>query len=51
MDTIILIAIILITLGALILGLIIGFIALKIKFERKLNQILKAEREDAILYF
>jgi len=33
---------------ALILGLIIGFLALKNRFEKKLDAILKAEREDAI---
>jgi predicted Holliday junction resolvase-like endonuclease len=48
MDLIILITIILIAIVFLIIGLFIGFLLLKNKFEKKLDSILKAEREDAI---
>jgi len=48
MELLTIVIILFVGLIALILGLIIGFLSLKNRFEKKLDAILKAEREDAI---
>jgi predicted Holliday junction resolvase-like endonuclease len=48
MDLLTIVLMLIIGIIALILGLFIGFLLLKNKFEKKLDAILKTEREDAI---
>lgn len=48
MELLTIVSILFVGIIALILGIIIGFLALKYKFEKKLNVLLKLEREDAI---